>query len=166
VAAASEMKRDESELAVEYSFIRFREWVEVEAARCGGRVQSAAGDGITCVFPDDASALRAARRLQAGIDAFNAEHNRLRTPFRLRCGVSAGLVAVDAGMPALHNPVVDRAAALQSRSAPGDIVVSGELASAALVELGSLSALPEPVHGEPAFSWQGRAALSPQALTP
>jgi hypothetical protein len=54
----------------------------------------------------------------------------------------------------LQSSVIDRAAALQKQAAPGDIVVGEELADVALAELGSLSRLPEPVAGSPAFSWR------------
>jgi len=124
--------------------------------RCGGQVQSAAGDGMMCLFETDAGAVRAARLLQVGLAQFNAGRNRLPMPFRLRCGVSAGEVAMEEGASIgyLDSPVIDRAAALQKSAEPGDIVVSGEVAGVALVELGGLAALPEPIQGQPAFSWK------------
>jgi hypothetical protein len=54
----------------------------------------------------------------------------------------------------LNSPVLDRAATLQKRAEPGDIVVGSEVAAAALVELGGVAALPELVNGERAFSWK------------
>jgi class 3 adenylate cyclase len=163
VVGSSQMKREAPALAVEYSFRQFREWAEGIVRDCGGQLQSAAGDGMMSLFPADALALRAARQLQEGVDRFNAERNHLPAPFRLRCGVSAGAVAVDAETPLshLHSPVIDRAAVLQKHAAPGDILVGPELAEAALRELDSLSRLPDPVEGEPAFSWRGRPAALP-----
>jgi hypothetical protein len=71
--------------------------------------------------------------------------------------VSAGEVALEEGMPLGHlqSPVIDRAAVLQKHAEPGDILVGGEVTAAALVELGGLAPLPEPVAGETAFSWRG-----------
>jgi class 3 adenylate cyclase len=156
VVGSSEMKRDASELAVEYSFSQFRLWVERIVAKNGGEMQSAAGDGVMCVFPTDTAAVRAARQLQEGLPRFNEERNRLPTPFRIRCGVSAGHVALEEGMPLghLHSPVIDRAAALQKQAAPGGLLVGGEVAAAALMELEGARPLPEPVDGAPAFSWR------------
>jgi class 3 adenylate cyclase len=159
VVGSSEMKQSGPDLAVEHSFGQFRQWVEETVRRHRGQVQSAAGDGMMAAFESDGDALRAARDLQDGMDAFNAQHNRLPTPFRIRCGVSAGEVAVEEGAPIGHlqSPVLDRAAALQKRAEPGDILVGGELAGAAFAELGRLVSLPEPVHGEAAFSWRAGA---------
>lgn len=156
VAGSSEMKRSASELAVEHSFSQYRTWVEEVVQAQNGEMQSAAGDGVMALFRTDAGALRAARQLQEGLPRFNAEQNRLPMPFRIRCGVSAGEVAIEEGIPLGHlqSPVIDRAAALQKRAEPGDIAVSGELAATARVELGQLVPLSEPVGDTPAFSWR------------
>jgi class 3 adenylate cyclase len=155
VVASTEMKRNSPELAVEYSFGQFTQWVDETVRGCGGTVQSAAGDGMMCVFSDDAAALYAAQRLQIGMAQFNAERNHLALPFRIRCGVSAGDVALTHGMSVGHlqSAVVDRAALFQKTAEPGDIVVGGELAGTALTVLGYLAPLPTPVHHETAFSW-------------
>jgi class 3 adenylate cyclase len=155
VVGSTEMKLGADPLAMEYSFGQFRTWAEGVIRAAGGALQSTAGDGMMAVFEDDAAALRAARRLQSEIPAFNSGINRLSQPFSLRVGVSAGEVALEPGMPLghLNSAVVDRAAALQKRGLPGDVVVSAELAATALVELGGLAPLPEEVHGQPAFSW-------------
>jgi class 3 adenylate cyclase len=156
VVGSSEMKRSASALAVEHSFTTYRHWVEALVYSCGGELQSAAGDGMMCVFPSDDQAVCAARRLQEGLPSFNAHQNRLPMPFRIRCGVSAGEVPMEEGMLLGHlqSSVIDRAAALQKRAEPGGILVSGEVTGAALKELGSLAPLPESVAGEPAFSWR------------
>ena len=156
VAGSSGMKHGEQELAVEYSFLQLQNWLEETVRAYGGELHSAAGDGMMCIFNNDAAALRAARALQAGLPQFNVERNRLSQPFRLRCGVSAGDVALDRNTPfsRQHSPVIDRAANLQKSAQPGDIVVSSELAAAGLVELGGLAPLPNPVQNEPAFSWR------------
>jgi len=161
VVGSSNMKRGAPELAVEYSFNQFRIWVEYVVRSCGGEMQSAAGDGMMCVFHRDVDAVRAARALFDGLHRFNAEHNRLPVPFDLRCGVSAGHVAMEPGTPLgyLHSPVIDRAAALQKHAQPGMVVVGSEVTGAALAQLDSVSALPDPGDGQPAFCWQSRKGL-------
>jgi class 3 adenylate cyclase len=138
VVNSSAMKRDAPALQVEYSFGALREWIGEIVRGCGGEMQSAAGDGVMCLFSEDAQAARAARQLQSGIDAFNAQRNRLPTPFRIRCGISAGEVAAPAGTPIGHldSPVIDRAAALQKRAEPGGVVLGEEASAAARAELG------------------------------
>lgn len=156
VVGSSAMKAGADPLSVEHSFGQFRAWVEETVRGHGGEMQSAAGDGMMCVFRDEASAIRAARELQDRIELFNMERNRLPAPFQVRCGVTAGAVALEPGMPIghLNSPVLDRAAAFQKRAQPGDIVLGSEVAAAGLVELGGVAALPELVNGERVFSWK------------
>jgi class 3 adenylate cyclase len=155
VVGSSEMKRGAPELAVEHSFTQFRLWVEEVVRAQDGQVHSAAGDGVMGMFAEDAAAVQAAQQLQQGLLQFNASHNRLPRPFRIRCGVSAGEVAVEEGVPIGHlqSPVIDRAAMLQKRAEPGEIVVSEEVA-AALPEFGSVVRLTEPVEEETALTEQ------------
>jgi class 3 adenylate cyclase len=152
----SEMKRAGTPLTADYSFGQFQRWITQVVQRCGGEIQSAAGDGMICLFPSDAEALRAARQLQEELVRFNVEHNRLPLPFRIRCGVSAGEVAVDAGeaIGHLQSAIIDRAAALQKRAESDGILVSGEVAATALIELGPVTPLGEPIGGAPAFEWK------------
>lgn len=154
VAGSSEMKRGADELAVEYSFSQYHQWVASVCRLFQGEVQSSAGDGMMCCFPSAEMALRAARRIQEGVPGFNEQRNRLGKPFRLRCGVSAGEVALDPTRPlgTINSAVIDRAAVMQRRGEPGDIVVSAELAQAGLMELGALAPLPGD-GPDPAFAW-------------
>jgi hypothetical protein len=70
--------------------------------------------------------------------------------------VSAGAVAIEEGTPLGHlqSAVIDQAAVLPKRAAPGEILVSGEVSAAVLAELDRAAPVPEPVAGEPAFSWR------------
>ncbi|MBX7133098.1 MAG: adenylate/guanylate cyclase domain-containing protein [Fimbriimonadaceae bacterium] len=158
VSDSTGMKHHQEELLVEHSFSRYTRWVAEVAARFGGEIQAAAGDGVMCAFPDEASALRAAVALQQGIGEFNSTHNRLPRPFRIRCGVSAGEVPWEPGTPIglLQSPVIDRAAAMQKVAAPESIVVSQEVEEIAKVELGQLTPIPDPIAGVSASSWLAR----------
>src|SRR5262249_53066814 len=153
------MKQSGPELAAEYSFSQFRSWVERAARDWGGQVQSAAGDGFMAVFPSDAAAVRAARHLQEDLPRFNAQQNHLPVPFRIRCGVSAGDVAIEPGTPPghLHSAVVDRAAALQKQADPGDILVDGSVSPAALQEIGLSPTPGDPAAAGRVYSWRGGA---------
>lgn len=156
VVDSTGMKAGADPLVVEHSFGQYRGWVEGIVRAHGGEMQSAAGDGMMCVFKDEASALRAARELQGGIGGFNTDRNRLGRPFAVRCGITSGTVAIEPGAPIghLNSPVLDRAAAIQKRAEAGDILVGSEVAAAALVELGGVAALPDFVNGERVFSWR------------
>lgn len=138
VSDSTGMKRGQEDLLVEHSFTRYTTWIGEIALRFGGQIQSTAGDGVMCAFTDEASALGAARAIREELATFNAERNRLSMPFRLRIGLSRGEVAWDPGTPIglLQSPVIDRAASMQKKASPGDIVVAPELAETARRVLG------------------------------
>ena len=50
--------------------------------------------------------------------------------------------------------VIDRAAALQKRASPGEVLVGAETAAAALVELRDLQPVPDAPAGQTAFLWK------------
>ena len=161
VVSPTEMRHGHPAALADYTFGQYRHWVDEVARACGGELHSGMGDSMLFLFPTDAQAVRSARRLQEGVVSFNAALNRLPLPFRLRVGISGGEMTEGAN-PAhqhLHNPMLDRAAMLQHRAEPGDVVVSGEVAASALVELEHLAPLPDPVFGAPAFSWQAGRRL-------
>jgi len=157
VANSSEMKRSADDLVVEYCFNQYRRFVEEIITAEGGVMQSAAGDGAMAMFSDDRAAVRAALRLQNELPQFNAQHNRLSRLFHIRCGINAGEIAIPHGTPIGHlqSAVIDRAAALQKSAQIDDIVVSGDLSSVALAELGRYGRhTGSPEGGVPAFSWK------------
>jgi class 3 adenylate cyclase len=155
-AGAREMRSDASEAAAAYSFGQFQDWVEELVRKAGGQRHGTVDAGLLAIFPADASAVSVARQLQEGMSRFNAERNRLSAPFRLRCGITAGLVAGDAERPedALQSALIERAVELQRQAEPGDILVSAELVAAALLELGALAPLAREAGAAPVFSWR------------
>lgn len=157
VVGSTAMTMSAPELEVEFSFGEFRRWAQDIISHHGGELQSAAGDGVMCSFEDDAAAVRAACELQTGLPEFNASRNRLPQPFQIRCGISAGEVAIEkgAGLRDVQSPAIYRAAMMQKRAEPGDIVVSTEVAGSAILELNALAPLTDTTSEEPsAFSWR------------
>lgn len=155
VVGSTAMKIGMSDMAVEYSFTQYRSWVEQCVRSEGGRMQIAAGDGLMCMFEDARSAARAAHTLQLRISEFNATHNRLPIPFSLRCGISAGVVAIDDATPIGHlqSTVIDRAAALQRMAGAGGIAVGAEIKPEAESVLGALDPIEMPPGEQPGYSW-------------
>ncbi|MGQ9699259.1 MAG: adenylate/guanylate cyclase domain-containing protein [Armatimonadota bacterium] len=166
VVGSSEMMRRGPELEAEYSFNQFRAWVEAIVRANNGTVRSAAGDGVMAQFDDDADAVRAAKQIQMSLPQSNAAHNLLPTPFRVRCGVSAGEVPVEDGLELgnVQSSAVYRAAVMQKRAEPGDIVVSSEVAPTALLEPRHIAPVPGPDEQSEAYSWHaGQREYGPNA---
>ncbi|HEY3284539.1 MAG TPA: adenylate/guanylate cyclase domain-containing protein [Armatimonadota bacterium] len=156
VVGSSHAAQSGPELAVEYTFGQFRLWVEESLKEFGGRVQSSAGDGVMCLFEEDVAAIRAARRLLTGIEEFNRARNRLDAPLRIRCGISAGEVALEPGVNLrdVQSPAIYRAAVMQKMAQPDDLVISQEVAGAAVWELDGLSPCQEEGGTPTAYAWR------------
>lgn len=164
VADAPDLRRDAPDELVSHTFGQLEEWVEGLVLKAGGDYRGTVDDGLICTFPTEAAAVSVARELQEGMSRFNAERSRVAAPLRLRCGITAGRLPEDAAqaplrasvgsLAALEAAFIERAAALQAQADPGDILVTGELAAAALVELRSLAPLTREAGDEPVFSWR------------
>jgi class 3 adenylate cyclase len=156
VVGSSQMVIDGPELDVEYSFGQFRKWLGEVIEAHGGKIESAAGDGVMAQFDDDRAAVNAAKQIQTDLPLFNSTRNRLSTPFRVRCGISAGEIPVgqELGLRDVQSPPVYRAAVLQKRAEPGDIVVDAEIAPTALLVLGHIAPVDDAVGEEDAYSWK------------
>lgn len=189
VAGAREIRRGASDALADHTFRQFQDWASALIHQCGGECLQSPNDPTTgvptqwvaphdpathllAIFPTDAGAVSAARQIQEGIDRFNADRNRLATPFRVRCGIASGAVAPNEERPpgappepATHNPqpttlnpqpstLAQHAVALQQQADPGDIVVSGEVTAAALLDLRCLAPLRHEAGEPPAFSWR------------
>jgi class 3 adenylate cyclase len=137
VAGSSELKRTNSGLAIEYSFGQYQRWAQEIVRSEGGLLQSAAGDGLMCMFSSDEAAVRAAQHLLSDLPRFNTEQNQLSAPLRIRCGISAGEIAYEPGTPIgqLQSPVIDQAAALQKQGEPDTLSVAAAISAAALALL-------------------------------
>jgi class 3 adenylate cyclase/tetratricopeptide (TPR) repeat protein len=114
---------------------------EIEAE--GGTVEKFIGDAVMAVFgapiaheDDAARAVRAALRMQRGLENLNAElQRRHRVTLQVRIGINTGeVLAVEApvpGEPIVSGDVANVAARLQQDADPGTVVVAERTASAA-----------------------------------
>lgn len=127
VAGSTRLKADAEPTRVEYSFRAFQNWVAQVTEEHGGKVVSTAGDGAVCSFRDVASALGAARTIQAGMERFNREENRLDGPFRLRIGLHAGEAETDLAH-APFNEIIDVAAHVERAAPVGGIALTRAVA--------------------------------------
>ena len=134
---STQIKRDNSALAVEYTFGQYQKWIEEIVRAEGGEMQSAAGDGVMAVFTTDSASVRAGQRLLSDLPRFNQQQNQCSAPIAVRIGVNAGPVALEPGasIGSVQSPVVDRAAALQKRAEPDTLLVDAQISPDALAML-------------------------------
>jgi class 3 adenylate cyclase len=122
-AGSTQMKRNADPLMVEFSFGRYQNWIAETVSRNGGKVDMMTGDGAICAFGTAENALAAARQLQGGVAALNAEQNRLPSPFRLRIALHAGAVVADLDK-VQFTEVIDVAAHVEKFSPIGGIALT------------------------------------------
>jgi class 3 adenylate cyclase len=127
VAGSTRMKTDADPLAVEYSFRAFHDFLTKIGARRGGTVVSTAGDAAVLTFQSCPEALYFAKEVQTDIERFNAQTNRLESPFRLRIGVHTGNVSAQlSDVP--FNEVIDIAAHVEKEAPVGGIAITQPVA--------------------------------------
>jgi class 3 adenylate cyclase len=136
VVGSSQIKRNNPPLAVEYSFGQYQHWIESIVHAEDGKMQSAAGDGVMCIFNDDVAAVRAATHLLGDIAHFNATQNHCQTPFQIRCGVSTGEVPAGTEIGKLQSAALDSAAILQKNAAPNTLAIASDASEEALSYVG------------------------------
>jgi len=92
VVGSTKMKEGADPFLAEFSFRSSQEWVAEIAAHHGGQVDAMTGDGAIVAFGSAQNALACALDLQSKVGTFNQTKNRLKTPFRYRVSLHAGLV--------------------------------------------------------------------------
>lgn len=135
VVGSTKMKLGADQLAVEFTFTEYHNYVARIAEKHFGNIHSTAGDGITVAFESPQNAFNAARQIQTGLVEFNAFRNKIDTPLQLRAGIHTGqVVAPEAGNMTSINfaSVIDIAAHLQKECPVGGVAISDD-ASVGLV---------------------------------
>jgi class 3 adenylate cyclase len=117
------MKSGANPFVVELSFRAFHEFLEENVRRFGGSVFATTGDGLVAKFDSVTAAYGAARQIQSEMPKFNAESNRLETPFRVRIGIHSGEVHAELDQ-VMFSSVIDIAAHIEKCAPAGGIVVT------------------------------------------
>jgi hypothetical protein len=153
VAGLDDLRRTSSEARVAATLGDLRAWTLEIIHRHGGTPVGA--DALLSRFTSEAGAVRAARELQDGMTRFNTDRSLLSSPLRIACGIAAGPAGeLDGTADPVEPAITARASALSVHADPGDILVSGEITTAALLELGVLAPASRVAGEEPAFSWR------------
>jgi class 3 adenylate cyclase len=122
-AKSAAMKASMDSMIVEFSFRAYQAWIARISQAHNGRVYTVTGDGAIVAFATCGEALYAAHEMQADVERFNKEENRLTTPFRLRIGLHLGDVAADIDKVEFTE-VIDIAAHVEGKAPIGGIAVT------------------------------------------
>ena len=129
LVASTQMKEGQGTTDITVSFRSYEETLKKIFKQYGAWKQAWTPDGVMICFLQRELAIGAAQRLLGNLGHFNATYNRLRTPFRARCGVHEGEVPIyeDTNLERLADRVIDIAGHLQKQGTPDTLWISEEV---------------------------------------
>jgi len=132
VVGSTKMKTGETPTAIAASFQAYEELLRRVFRKNKAWKQSWTPDGVLICFRETQKAVRSAQQVLGTLPQFNSTENRLRMPFRVRCGVTEGELALfdDTNLSTFSDPVIDTAGKLQHEARANALCVAEEVASA------------------------------------
>lgn len=126
VVDSTGMKRGEEKASIEYTFMEYKKLVEERIAANGALKSSWTPDGVMTCFPTLDAAVRTAREVVTGLEAFNEHAKVIQKDIRVRCGINSGYVYFDESIPIeeMSDRVIDTAGHLQKQASPNTICVA------------------------------------------
>jgi class 3 adenylate cyclase len=111
-------------------------------------------DGVMICFLQRELAVNAGQRILQSLDNFNAHHNRLGTPFQVRCGINEGEVPIyeDTTLERVADRVIDVAGHMQKEAKPNTLWMSHDVVSR-LEEKAGFRPLDKKVDGYEVYEW-------------
>lgn len=126
VVDSTGMKEGEEKAAAEYDFMEFKRFVSSKLTSTGALKTTWTPDGVMACFPNVDAAVRAAREVIVGLDAFNKNVKTLRQDFKVRCGINQGYVHFDESisLEEVSDRVIDIAGHMQKHAKPNTIYIA------------------------------------------
>jgi len=126
VVDSTGLKEGEEKAAIEFDFKEYKNFAEGKLMANGSLKSTWTPDGVMSCFPTVDTAVRAAREVIVGLDAFNRNVKTMRKDFRVRCGVNAGYVYFDELLPLeeMSDRVIDVAGHMQKQAHPNTICIA------------------------------------------
>ena len=155
VVDSTGMKDGEERAAIEHDFKEYKRFVEGTLLAHGCLKSTWTPDGSMSAFPTVDAAVRAAREVIIGIEAFNKHVKAMRRDFMVRCGVNSGFVYFDPNVPLeeISDRVIDIAGHMQKHSPPNAVCVA-RLAIEPLVERSGFEPSGRIVDGYEVYEWR------------
>lgn len=154
LVASTQMKEGQGSTDITVSFRAYEEMLKKIFKQYGAWKQAWTPDGVMICFLQHELAVGAAQRILQSLEHFNTSYNRLRTPFRVRCGLHEGEVPIyeDTNLERVADRVIDIAGHLQKQGAPNALWASSEVYEHTGDKSG-FRALDKVVDGYKVFEW-------------
>jgi len=129
VVGSTKMKEGEQETDIAATFQAYEELLKHTFEEHGAWKVAWTPDGVMVCFLQVDLAVAAGQEVLKGLKEFNATENRLRTSFRVRCGLNEGEVAIyeDSKLEKVADHVIDVAGHMQKQAAPSTLWLGTEI---------------------------------------
>jgi class 3 adenylate cyclase len=154
VVGSTKMKLGERETDVTVTFKAYEDMMRKLFAQYGAWKQAWTPDGVMICFLQLDLSVACAQRIILKLQKFNEDHNRLRSPFRVRCGINQGQVQIfeDSKLEKIVDRVIDVAGHMQKEGPPDAVCLSAELYNQ-LTDKSGFRGTGREVDGYPTFEW-------------
>jgi class 3 adenylate cyclase len=160
VVGSTQMKLGEGETDIAVTFHAYEELLRKVFEQFGAWKQAWTPDGVMVCFLQVELGVGAAQRVLQSLKKFNESDNRLRTPFRVRCGLNEGEVRIyeDSKLEKVADRVIDVAGHMQKQGTPDALLLSAEVYDK-LVDKSGFRSVEQEVDGFKTYEW---ALVAPQ----
>lgn len=126
IADSAQLKEGEDKAITEYNLSEYRKFVNNKLATNGVLKYAWTTDGMMACLPTLDAAVKAARDVIDGLDAFNKHVSTFKKDFKAKCGINAGYVYYDESVPMeeMSDRVIDVAGHMQKHAAPNTICLA------------------------------------------
>ncbi len=157
IVQPNQMRSGADEAAIAASFQAYESFVRSLLEENNVWKQAWTADGARGCFLQREHAVLAAQRILRGLDEFNSVSNRLPNPFRVRCGVAEGDVAIpeDAPLERVVEHVIDLAGHLQKMARPNTLWMPAEVHDK-LVDQSGYQLADQTMQGRNIYEWSPR----------
>ncbi|MGE5325949.1 MAG: protein kinase domain-containing protein [Deltaproteobacteria bacterium] len=154
VAGSTQMKVNEREASIAATFQAYEEMVKKIFKQYGAWKEAWTPDGVMVCFLQADLAVAAGIRIIQRLKKFNENDNKLRTPFKVRCGVNEGEVQIfeDSKLEKIADRVIDVAGHMQKQARPDTLWLSTEVYDR-LADKAGFRPAKEEVDGFKVYEW-------------
>jgi class 3 adenylate cyclase/tRNA A-37 threonylcarbamoyl transferase component Bud32 len=154
VVGSTKMKEGEEETDIAATFQAYEELLKRTFEEHGAWKVAWTPDGVMVCFLQVDLAVAAGQAILKALKEFNATENRLRTSFRVRCGLNEGEVAIyeDSRLEKVADHVIDVAGHMQKQAPPNTLWLGAEIQSL-LADKSGFHATGQVVDGLEVFEW-------------
>jgi class 3 adenylate cyclase len=154
IVGSTQMKVKERETEISATFQAYDEMLKKIFKQYGAWKDAWTPDGVMVCFLQADLAVAAGIRVLQRLQRFNEQDNKLRTPFRLRCGVNEGEVQIfeDSKLEKVVDHVIDVAGHMQKEGRPNSLWL-GENVYELLAEKSGFRPIGKQVDGFNVYEW-------------